>query len=544
MSGIDVQYDPNRGWRQWHIDQIYTDENGTGNVVPNVNDWVVSELEGFKKVVSIDLTTGTSTLAPITFSNDNNNAPGLDDILDSKGPGTYPESFRVYIDSSVTPHRLAVDKRVKVPGSDVAHMKVFLGTDVENGKVISRMYNQTGVATSENIPMESIQGTNNTVKRPIVGYASEMVNTNEVVTAVFYDAGGTAVEIARFIVVDTTWVREVNAETKIITSVQLVSPFLSDSDPDKLNVPINLPIENIDVKGQINYNDGSRRILPIDGGKLDIFGLSSYIPTIVNQVQPFSLIYYLDETEVSDNTMPGSIPFVKSSYSAVSTKVENAYAVKIFTYPVWVDAVTGYRLKHYLYNLARNIVYDVTSKVHVATGSANFDPLLTGTTQRITFGLNLGEVDPSFREYTHLQTTFITLMRYGTDALTKWVVKYDAVSSSYGENLNAEVTSAGNGNHNIKVKNGIATLEEWLDETYYKVLPLYDSTSESRAPEPNMFRVKYGTLDVVYPISQWDTDFLVNFLPEAGELLTIEFFLRTNTEDLELAVVGMPITIV
>lgn len=543
MSGVDVQYDPNRGWRQWHIDQIYTGPTGTGDTVPNVNDWVVSELEGFKKVVSVDLSTGLSTLAPINFASDNSNTPGLDEILDSKGPGTYPESFRIYVDSSVTPHRLAVDKRVKVPGSEVAHMKVFLGTDIENGKVISRMYNQSGAVTSENIPMESIQGTNHTVKRPIVGYCSQQINNNEVLTAVFYDAGGTPVEIARFIVIDTTWVREVNAATKIITSVQLVSPFLSLSDPDKLKVPINLPIENIDVKGQVNYNDGSRVILPIDGSKFKLFGLSSYIPTIVNQVQPFSLIYNLDENEVSDNTMPGSVPFVKSSYSAVSTRVENAYAVKIYTYPVWVDSTSGYRLKHYLYNLARNIVYDVTSLVRIATGSANFDPLLMGTTQRLTFSLDLSLVDPSFKEYTHLQTTLITLLRYGTADLTKWAVKFDVTSANYGDNLNAETTSAGNGNYHIKLKNGLTNLEDWLDETYYKVLPLYDAASESRAPAPNMFRIKHGTLNVTYPISQWDNDFLVNFLPNSGDLVVVEFFLRTNTEDLELAVIGMPITV-
>lgn len=60
--------DPNRGFKVWHIDEIYAGENGPGRYVPNERDLVISYIDGWLRVINVDYTTGLSELQPVDFA--------------------------------------------------------------------------------------------------------------------------------------------------------------------------------------------------------------------------------------------------------------------------------------------------------------------------------------------------------------------------------------------------------------------------------------------------------------------------------------------
>lgn len=544
MSGNIVVpiVDPNRGWSTWNVNQIYTGE-GTGNVVPNRDDLVISYIDGWLRVISVDYTTGHSTLAPAGALSqaDSPVEPTYENVLISGGPSTITEAFRMYIDGSVTPHTMALDATIKAYGSTTRYMKVFKGTDIENGIVISRVYNEINELVGENIPLESIDSNNPAQKRPMVGYSSENLKDGEVVTIVFYNDNDSAVHRSRLLVKNTKWVRSASASSLRISNIELKSPFLSASDDRLLELPINIPVQSIDMMGVVNYVNGEQKILPIDGSKFNVFGLRNFVSTILGQKQPVSLIYYLSPNEVADGVADSDIPAITASYMAETTRVDNAYTVKLYTYPVWIDAINGYRLVHFLYNLERNISMDVTPYVQIAMDTQPFKPTLYGNTQSLRLTLDLSKVSPSFKKYTHIQNTKVTLLRHGNEQLTKWTVGYDSVLPDYGNNINATVEFINSNLWKMKINNGFGSLTHWLRETYEKVIPLFDSTSEISAPVPNLIRIKVGTYEMEFGLSIWDQEITINSLITAGDIVTIEFIYRSQVEDLDLAIIGMPV---
>lgn len=267
----------------------------------------------------------------------------------------------------------------------------------------------------------------------------------------------------------------------------------------------------------MNYSDGSKKTLPIDGTKFALFGLQRFVSTILGQKQPLTLIYYLSPDEVSYGSVPGDTMHLTESYLATTIKVDGAYSVKLFTYPAWIDAINGYRLTHFLYNLERDEVFEVTALVELAANSPAFNPLAYGVSQDITFALDLSKVSSRFKNYRHLQTTRISLLRPGLDDNTNWTVNYDNTLPAYGVSdegagLKAEVEFINSNLWYLSIDNGFGSVEHWLREVYEKTLPLYDQTAEDKAPTPNYFRLIAGAYTMEAPVSMWNHKFTVNNL--------------------------------
>lgn len=538
--------DPNRGFKVWHIDEIYRGENGPGRYVPNENDLVLSYTDGWLRVINVDYTTGLSELQPTSFD-----APdGVDEDADrllGAGPGSVSESYRVFLDTSVVPYTLAFDRRLKVYGTTTKYVKVFRGSVIETGQVISRQYDQQGELLGESIPLELVlteSGDNLAIKTPKVGHCSVSLPDGEIVTAVFYDDMGAVVSEARLLVKNTGWIRSLNEAVKYVTSIELESPFLSEADNRLLECPVNIPVQAITRRGIVHYSDGSSKTLPIDGTKFDLFGLQRFISTILGQKQPMSLIYYLSPDEVAYGSVPGETMHMTEDYLATTVNVDGAYSVKLFSYPVWIDAINGYRLEHFLYNLIRDEVFNVTSLVELAANSQAFDPLAYGISQDITFALDLSKVSDRFKNYRHLQTTRITLLRPGLDSAVNWTVTYDKTKPAYGmteegDPLKADVEFINSNLWYLSIDNGLGSAEHWLREVYEKTLPLYDPTAEDDAPVPNYFKLIAGAYEMECPISMWNHKFTVNNLLDSGDNVYLQFFRRNAETDLQLSTAAL-----
>lgn len=550
-DGVVPVYDPDGRWQQWALEQIYTGQQGADRYVPNVNDYVVEPTTGELYIVlSVPQTTLIAVLGPApqipvgSFS--------TTDLLMGVGPGTQSDTYRVYLDQSVMPYRLSVDARLTVAGTMSSYAKIFqgavLGTD---GTVISAFYDQSGNLLGENVPLELVAmsaagDTNISIKTVKPCYTRVALADGEIVTCVMYSADGGVVSKRQLLVENTAFIRSTDASEKYITSISLTSPFLSTSNPNLLQYPINVPKEGLNLMGVVHYSDGTTTELPVDGTKFALYGLDNYVATIVGQNFPLTLIYNLSPDEiVYGATALGSAgaAFISASYKATTLNEDGAYTVKLFCAPQFIDSVNGWRLDWYLYNLDRSTAQLVTPYVRFASNSPAFLPLGYGVNQQLQVSINLQDVNPSFPDFNFTQTIGLVLKRDGTDQTgDNWSIQYNpGQTPAYGVGVHASTVFVNQNLTQITIDLGQTDQDTWLDDLYYPSMPLTDPAQETVPPIPNMFALSFSTGDVEFPISQWSGQLAVSGSVPDGGTLIVKFFQRTPENDLQLACCPMPV---
>lgn len=542
-SSLVLIIDPNRGWRQWSIKEIYIPSKD-GRHVPNKDDLVLDWDEGWLRVIDVDYTTGISVLEPWSPPKDPN-ALDDQDILLGAGPGTVSESYRTYIDQSVFPYRLATDRRLHLYGSSSAYVKIFAGTNIGNdGDVISMFFDTGGTLLGENIPLELVampDGNNRAVKTPMIGYTNREMSDGEVATIVVYDDQGHAASIAKTLIRNTSFVRSTDANKKFIRSIGIDTPFLSSSDPTLIQYPINMPVSALNLMGVVNYSDGTSMRLPVDGTKFSVLGLENYVASVQGQVMPIVLSYKLGPEEFNYQSVPTTNKHITAAYRATTLRADGAYALKLYVYPVWISAIDGYRLEAFLYDMNRSVMRRVTSYMTAAFNSAAFNPILYGTVQHIGVAIDLNRIDSSYANYRHVQSFAISLLRPATDhSGDAWTIRFsNNPAITYGGGINAKINTINQNYHEIDLTSSIATFAEWLERVFYKTEPLYDSHSETEAPEPTHFVLVVGQVETEYPIDKWDDTLVSTTMVSEGTPLYLKFLRRTPSDDLQLGVSGL-----
>lgn len=540
-------FDPERGFRIWHIDEIYRGAGG-GSYVPNKYDMVLDWEQGMFKVIGVDSSTGLSTLEKWEGPKDN---PSITEegLLLGVDVGAQGESYRLYIDTSVTPHTMACDARLHVFGSSASSVKIFEGTDIsDNGKVISAMYDAGGTLLGENIPLELVafpEGNNLAIKTPVVGYTLKQLPDGEVVTAVVYDDLGHVISYSKLLVKNTSFVRTTEANRKYVTSIHLESPFLSESDNRLLRFPVNMAVNDVPATGVVTYSDGSIVKLPANGGRFKLFGLDNFVSTIVGQKVPLALTYILGADEYCYGASVTSQNHITEEYWGTTTELEKSYSIKIYSFPQWVDEVRGYELRHYLVNLNRSIVYDVTNLVTLTSVSNAFSPLAYGVKQKLSLSINMNEVNAQYPEYKFIQTVEITLLRPGTEDGTKWLIGFTPNQEvPYGEGVVANAKFISTDQWEMDISSGFHSKEEWLRNVYYATEPLFNLNNENMAPEPNVLVLRTKRRRYEVSIDDWGTGIpLINDLGD-GENLVIEFINRVYENDIKLGVAALPVKLI
>lgn len=555
MANTVPNVDPDRGFRLWARSQIFTGPSGAGQYVPNVDDLVHDFATGWWRVTAVNVNTNISTLQK-WISPDEEIGIISEDILLGSGPGSQSESYRAYLNTTVVPHTLALDSRLRVYGSSNAYCKVFRGTDTSvNGVVISAMVNQSGQVISENIPLETVQVPSSqqtvAIKTPVPAYSVETLTDGEVVTAVFYTAAGVVTSISKLLLKRTNVVRTLDASRKYITHVSLTTPFLSEEDNTLIEYPLNMLIQSGSIRGIVHYSDGSTSgALPIDGEKFQLHGLDSYVTSVVGQTFNLLLQYNLSANEYSyDVNGIGTERSIVANYRITSTEILGAYTVKLFAVPVWQSPTLGYKLEYWLYNLNRNEVYNVTQHVTLVSPYASYNPLPTGNAQTLMARIELSALGSSYAYYAHTQTFRLNLMTPGTSNTPNWWVEYTPGGAQYGGANSADITSTGTGIYTVDITNGKATQDEWLEALYYNAEPLIHPQAESIAPKPTHFRLKIGsTFEREVSIDSWNSAIEnVNLTapnPKQGEVVRLEWIRKQSLDVYELGLGYLPIHLV
>lgn len=545
MKGTVPVFSPNQGYRQWLMSEIFTGPNGSGNMVPNVDDTILDYTRGILRVITSDPTTGLSTW--VDWKVPTSGEFDREDILLGIGPGPDYEMARCYINQSVTPHTLAINTHLHTYGSRTKYCKVFLGTDITsaNARVISAMYNQSGQYVSENIPMvlaEHNEATNYTKQAPAVGYTNDKLKDGEVVTIVFYNDLAGVVGYNKLIVANTQFIRKAEASQLYITDISLESPFLADSEANTIYAPLNLPVEALTLTGRVHYSNGSTIDVPINKGKMQLYGLDNYIATIIGQPAPLSLIYNLDSNEASLNVLGDVTKHIEKKYMIRTTDVVGAYSVKLFVIPKWVNPATGWRLEYILYNLDRGDFYYATPYVEAGINSAVYDPLLYGVSQNLVVAVDLNKVDPRLKPFRHVQSFKIALMNNGIADDTPYLLAYDpGQNPEYGANLSARLKLIAISQWQMDISQGKLSLAEWLSVMYDPIKPLYDPTTESGPLVPTHFVTSINGIRTEYPISDWNKSLASQTGGVIGAPVIIEWVRKTAGATLQLGCSGLKI---
>ena len=526
----------------WMWPDIYTGPTGTGKYVPNKDDAVLHWLTGWYRVADVD-GDGLSTMVAWTPPQ---SVDQTSDLLFGTIPGYASESSRVYYDKSVTPHVLAIDKRMRSYGSEATYVKIFKGTDLtdETGIIIGYMVDSTGHIGSENIPLEliAIDNVNNvSIKSPKVAYTSHDLVDGDLVTVVSYSESG-VVAYQKMLIKDTSFVRGASADTRFITGISIKSPFLDTSKENTFSLPMYTNVDSVSMIGVIEYSDGTSREQVINlgiGGKMRLLGFENFVATVVGQKIPLVLTYYLDSTEATYDAQAGDPvqKHISMQYWAEVTAVDGASMVKLFMVPSWVDENVGWKLDYWLYSLDRKNYYYVTPYVTMGATSADFQPLLYGTRQELSVVIDLSKVDSRFRPIRHPQTFAITLVGPGLDKADPWYLRYSpGQTPAYGNGISAKFKFGSVDNWGVKVDCGAASQAAWLDALYFRTQPLFYPDVETQGLTPTHFVVVVASdVEVEFPISQWNSELAVKSGGSEGEGIHIRWIYRgSDNNDLYL----------
>jgi hypothetical protein len=544
-DGVVPIYEPQRRWTQWNVAELYQGPNtpGTQHYVPNVNDMALDlTTYNWYQITAVDPTTFVPTLKEITQTIPDDTFSDLDRLL-SPGPGPRPNTYMLYINQGVKPFVAAIDARLYVMGTQVTSCQVGVGSQLDGTwQVISALYDQSGNLLGQSIPLEVVDGMG--AVKSVPPFATTVALTDgEIVTVIFYSATGSVVSICELMVQNTAFIRSPEQGVKYVTGISVSSPFLSSADPTLIQYPLNVPLNGLNLMGTVNYSDGSSRTLPVDGTKFRMMGLNAgFVATVVGQEIPLVLRYNLSPGEIAYGVTANAQYFIAKEYTAKTIDTDGAYTVKLFAYPVWVDAATGYRLEWFMFNLDRSTWYDVTPYI---TYQTPFNPLAYGVQQNLQVQINLSQVNGTFKNFIFTQTIGIALLAQGTEQQTNWQITFaPGQSPPFGPNNYASTTFVNQNYWVVNLAMGETDLSDWLARVYWATLPLYDPLTEVQAPTPNMFSLEISGTEYEFPISQWNQDLVSNVAIPNASTLFVRFFNRSganDADDLQLAIAGFPV---
>lgn len=543
--------------RYRYIGDIYTGPNGTGRFVPREDDIVYQfNANGSRTEWRVQYVEGppsyTAHLIPIVSSTPNGGATPSDAVLGDIDD-TPSVAHRCFINTSVMPFTMTISAALPVYGSEVTHYKMFKGWDIsaETGVVISARYNTSGQYLGENIPVVLI-GTvieNNTgVKQPAPGHCTENIPSGDVVTAVFYNDVGGPVYVHRLIVSNTNFIRRSEADKRQIVDIELVSSWLSNSEPMTLDFPSNITLDTMQMTAIVHYTDGTQEY-PVDGNRFRLDGAQAYIPGQTGQSINVTLSYLINTGEeiFTGSGLNVAGGRAMKPYRIRSVAYEGAYDVKLFGYPRWINAINGYTLEWWMYDMERQQRYYVTPYVEFTTNSADYNPTLYGVRQNLEVAINLQSVNSEYRPWRHVQSYAVNLVKQGNQIVApNWRIYYgeDVSAVSFGDQLAAKIHFVSGNNYTLNLASNYVAQEAWLKALYFDTFPLFNPLTETAPPIPTHFTVEFKNNSYEYTVAEWNVVKTVINDYNQGELLKLHFYRQLAGDRLMLSTACVPVHLV
>ena len=525
-------------WNMWSIHDVYLGELGENKFIPKINDYIIEPETGITYIVTdLNNVTFIPEYKPVTIKQ----SISVDEILSSTS-----DNYRIYYDKTINPYTLSVDGFMRIYSSSATTARIYKGNFIDPTKIISRRYDNNGNFIGHDIPLQVVafnSHDNYAIKSVPTCNTTLDLQDGETCTVVVFDSNGKVLTKALCVLEETTYVAQAYAEQKYITNIFIKSVFIDTAQSTEINYPVNLPIPSFNPLGVVQYNDGSQVEYPVDGDKFRLYGLDQFVSTIIGHKVPLVLSYRMDSTESALASVDSDHYYVTRPYTLVVSNPNRSYNVKLFVYPVWVDGINGYSYKAFLMNLDRNILYEVTNIISIATNSPSFNPLAYGITQRITFSLDLANVSGIYNHFLHIQTVDIILRGPATDSsvMNIWEVGSQVPTTVpyYGTNLKAVRDPATN--TKIEIHNNIQTVDEFITKFYRSTIPLFNPVTELEAPSPTHIEVRYLNETILKPISDFKDIFVFSVPVPMYSNVEVIFHKETISGYLKLSIASLTV---
>lgn len=547
-DNVQPVFQPTRGFKILKMEEVYLGLLGQGKEVALLEDLVVTTTGGridFFVVTDINLATGVPTLTPQIKDGYPTYFEAVDTLI---APGFMPDLYRLYVDKSVNPARIAVDSACFVHAVNARSAKIFLGTDIgEHGTVISRVYDASGNYLTDTLPLELAlrpNAVNYSIRSIPTAYTNYNLQAGALVTAAFYSDTGVLISRRQLKVEESTFVHTNASDKRYVVGISLRSNFMSKVNPNLLEFPMNLTVSGLNLYGVVHYSDGSTTEYPVNGVKFSVDGLDEYVSTVPGEVNTFMLSYKLSSDESTIATTNASGDVVVETFMVTTMAPNTALGVKLYAYPQWNAATNGYTLKVYLLTLSRQTHYDVTALVYNILGTPSFDGRGYGAVQHLQLAVNLKDVDSLWPDHIHTQTIDIKLEGPGTLRTTNYLIyNPPGQTPAYGAGVFVKATQSVTGfTWDLDFSMGIVNELAWKALTYNNSRPLYATNVEAGPLEPTHLLIEVGSAMIELSLNEITTP--VNLTSTGvgnATQATVYFTRKVGSATLYLSVIGMPI---
>lgn len=546
VDNVSPEYDPHRLFHVWHMNEVYMGVQGTGKHVPRVDDLVIDTNGGrIDRYVVMDFNQATGV--PVLQPEVKDAYPTFFEPQDALlSPGYLPQSYMLYVDKTVRPYRLQVDGACSIKASMAKVYKIFLGVDTSvNGVVVSRLYDAGGQFVTDQIPLElaSIPNTANyTIKVPAACFTNYELHSGELVTFVVYGDNGVPISKRQLRVEESSFIHTNVQDKKYVSHLSLESIFMSKTDLNTLEYPMNLPVSSLQLFGVAHYTDGTSVRYPVDGSKFSVLNLSEYVSSQIGLIDDFDLRYTLSPDESTVAGVNSTNTTVIAHFRVKTMAPDTVLGVKLFAYPVWSSVTRSYSLNWYLLSLSRGTYFNVTNLVYTTLNSPAFGPV-DYTPQTLQVAIRLSDVDVRFPDYIHTQVVKISLLKRGDDhTTTPWLVYNPVDQVAYGDNIWAKaVTTPVVGAYQLDLSCGAATVDAWLARVYAATKPLYAPNSEVAAPLPTHVSVTIGAFSTEISVDRWNAPMAYTGTVDTDTVAQLTFTKLVGAQKLILSTALWPV---
>jgi len=455
---------------------------------------------------------------------------------------------RLLYNPTVVPFQCVIDQRYIFGGLHARYARVYRGRPgLDTPEVISAIYDATGNFVTNNIPLEiaELEDTTNVSQKYVRPFhTTAQLKQGETVTVVLYGEEGQPVSDRKLTVQETGWLLGDAQNAKLVTGISLKSWLIDPQEPNVIEIPLNLTVNSINAIGVVHYSDGTKKELPALGGRFSIMGMTDMVATIPDTLTEVTAQYLLAPGEYTENANTYNEKAITADYFIRLGPARNAYSVRLWCYPVWIDAINGYRLEWFLGTLERKQIINVTQLiVYNLDTNPGFDPRGYGLRQTVSVSLDLSRVSSAYHAHIHVQVVSIELLRQGTEVGTLWRWSDYGTTDYYGVEVSAKYIQVNANLKRLKVNTGAVDQADWLKRLYYNTHPLRDSGSEGSPPEPNYFIIEIPgqAMTLESRVDAWNGEFQTSAVLTPDSTIYVKFVLRTNDGDQVLSIAGMPL---
>lgn len=544
--------------RDWYLDQVYdpdihdVTDIWTKYVVPYEGELVKdTKTKKLYIVTYVDTSTYKSTLAPFEYISSDGEDSDYP-LFPKHHYGMLQGELPLFVDYSVSPPVASVSNLAYC--ANPSYALLYLGSSfTEEQTPISIVYDNHD-SDRDKIPVKTVMPAGFNVEQDIlkctdvfsVTLPEETLKNGTRCTLVYYDENKNPIAPTYSLMVQhSQYLRDRRLARRFITGIELVAPWFTNStDPTTLYIPVNLTLSSIEFRALLHYTD-TTETYPVNGSDTTsgfvLYGTNRYKPTSPNQKGTLVLTYAFKDGEEAYIAQAGSPSQISQTYSIVSVPTDGAYSPRLYTYPYW-DTKSGYKLKHYLSDLTRQFITDVTEHVRLNRLSPGFSGTMYGVEQKLTFNLTLSDVNAAYSNWTYTQDVDITLYNEGTSTYRHFGTRSSSDEEVFDNTWIVYVPKTG-GVSKARFIDNYKSVTELLDALYYPMNPPIDPQREEAAYVPThmTFYRENGSYKTM-PVSAYSNLAINDWELVDNETFFIAWVYRSGAgQELQLGMTAVPV---